>query len=527
MLLRDYITRGVAAHPRNVALIFRDQPTTYGELAVGVQRLAAGLVELGLKKGDRIALLLPNSTPFVVAYYAAAQIGIVAVPANPLLKPAELAFIWQDAGVRLVITAIPLLPNVQSARANLPELEHVISISPRDDLPEPAAADLIPGFSTLPELMARGATALAVADNPKTCMPDIDENECAVLIYTSGTTGHPKGAMLSNRNLTRNVEQVEAALHFTAEDRFITVLPLFHSFAGTVCLNLVLAIGGTSVLMENFVPARVLEAVEKHRVTIFPAVPAIYNAVLNVSHERDYDFSSLRAFVSGGAPLPATTLSALELRFGVPVLEGDGPTECSPVTSVNRLEGPRKLSSIGPPLSGVEMAIFDEADNPLPPEEIGEIVVRGDNVMVGYWKQPEATAEAMRNGWYHTGDLGKRDEDGFFYIVDRKKDMIITMGLNVYPREVEEVLYAHPAVGEAAVIGMPDALKGEEVVAVVMLKPGQKATERELIAHCRKRLANFKVPRNVLFRETLPRSGSGKTLKRLLKKELELESTGM
>ncbi|HZT42289.1 MAG TPA: long-chain fatty acid--CoA ligase [Chthonomonadaceae bacterium] len=514
-MLSDIIARGKQKYPDHAALIFRDQPTTYGALAAGVEGLAAGLQALGIRPGERIALLLPNCPPFVLGYYAAARMGAVVVPANPLLKPPELEYIWRDADVRLVITAPPLLPGVQAARQNLPGLRYVVSIGEREEV-----SSAIPDLVTLAELMQEGARALAAEGAPE---PPQDENACAVIIYTSGTTGHPKGAMLSHRNLTRNVEQVQAALHFDHHDRFLTVLPLFHSFAGTVCMNTALAAGCGSVLMESFAPARALEAIEKHKVTIFCGVPAMFNALLHFPPDRDYDLSGLRLFVSGGAPLPESTLTALEQRFGVPVLEGDGPTECSPVTSVNPLEGPRKAGSVGLPLPGVEIAIFDDEDRPLPADAVGEIVVRGDNVMLGYLNQPEATAEAMRSGWYHTGDLGRIDADGYVTIVDRKKDMIITAGLNVYPREVEEVLFAHPAVADAAVIGLPDALRGEEVTAVVVRKPETVVTERELIAFCRERLANYKVPRNVLFRESLPRGGTGKVVKRLLKKELENE----
>ncbi len=520
MLLGDFIDRGAREYPHNAALIFRDQTITYAELAASVRRLAAGWTTLGIRPDDRIALLLPNCPPFVFGYYAAAQIGAVAVPANPLLKPAELEYIWRDADVRLVLTAPPLLPGVQAARQNLPGLRYVISISPREEMPDPALADSIPGFSTLQEVMAQGAQqpGASVSAHP------IDENRCAVIIYTSGTTGYPKGAMLSHKNLTRNVEQVQAALFFEPRDRFLTVLPLFHSFAGTVCMNTALARGCASVLLENFAPGRVLETIEKHRVTIFPGIPTMFHLLLQHTPERAHDLSSLRLIVSGGAPLPAATLQALERRFGVPVLEGDGPTECSPVTSVNPQNGPRKVGSVGPPLPGVEIAIFDEEDRPLPAGEIGEIVVRGDNVMLGYLNQPEATAEAMRHGWYHTGDLGMMDAEGYVYIVDRKKDMIITSGMNVYPRQVEEVLFQHPAVANAAVIGLPDALRGEEVVAVVVPRSGAQPTERELIAYCREHLANFKAPRRVLFRESLPLGGTGKVVKRLLKKELEMEA---
>ena len=516
MLLGDIITQGAERTPDNLALVYRDLEMSYRELAGAVQRLAAGFAALGVGEGDRVALLLPNCPPFVLGYYAAALLGAVVVPSNPLLKPAELEYIWKDADVKLVMTVPPLLPGVEAARKSLTSLRHVVSILPREELADAALADSISGFITLPELMAKGAAAELPAPSHQ------EENDCAVIIYTSGTTGHPKGAMLSHRNLIRNVEQLEGVLELKASDCFLTALPLFHAFAGTVCMHAALENGCATILMDNFTPARALEAVEKYHVTIFPAVPALFYALLQSPPDREYDMSSIRVFVSGGAPLPATTLSALEARYGIPVLEGDGPTECSPATSVNPIRGVRKVGSVGLPLPGVEIAIFDDNDVPLAAEEIGEIVVGGDNVMLGYLNQPEATAEAMRSGWYHTGDIGKIDADGYVYILDRKKDMIITAGLNVYPREVEEVLFTHPAVADCAVIGQPDAMRGEEVVAVIVVKPGVTVTERELTAHCRERLANYKVPRRVLFRDVLPRGGTGKVVKRLLKKELEM-----
>ena len=528
-------SRAREKHPQNVAVIFRDQPTTFGELAVAIQCLSGGLAALGIQPGEKIALLLPNCTPFLIAYYAASHLGAVVVPANPLLKPAELEYIWRDADIRLVVTIAPLFPVVQAARQNLPGLQQVLCVTPRAELPDPALADSIPGLSFFSDVLSNGVQVFGSSgvqekqggdspiQNPKSKFQN--ETDCAVIIYTSGTTGHPKGAMLSHKNLTRNVEQVQARLLFTSEDRFLTVLPLFHAFAATVCMNLALAGGCATVLLENFAPARTLETIEKHGVSVFPAVPALFNALLQYQPERELDLSRLRVLVSGGAPLPAPTLEALEKRFGLPVLEGDGPTECSPVTSVNPLDGARKVSSVGPPLPGVEIAIFDDNDQAVPADEIGEIVVRGDNVMLGYLNQPEATVEAMRGGWYHTGDLGKIDADGYVFIVDRKKDMVITSGLNVYPREVEDVLLTHSGVADVAVIGQADALRGEEVVAVVVRRPNTEAvTERDLLRYCRERLANYKVPRTVLFRDTLPRGGTGKVVKRLLKKELELET---
>ena len=564
MLLHDIIHEGAQKYPDNIALIFRDQPQTYKQLAATVNSVSRGFDALGIKPGDKIGLLLPNCPPFVWAYFAAAQIGAIVVPVNPLLKPAELEYIWRDADVCLVVTVAPLLPVVQAARQNLPALTQILCVTNRAELSDTSLAYL-PGLSFLPEVMeeeatqgtgnreqgtdntsaafdqvtnhepratSRASTPLAGGEGHEPYEPRAtNPNDCAVIIYTSGTTGHPKGAMLSHRNLTRNVEQIQAWLHILPDDRFLTVLPLFHAFAATVCMNLCLATGSASVLLENFAPARTLEVMAAQQVTIAPAVPAIFNALLSLPNADAYDTPRLRILISGGAPLPTPTLAALEARFGVPVLEGDGPTECSPVTSVNPLDGPRKQASVGPALPGVDVAIWNEQDQAVGVDEVGEIVVRGDNVMLGYLNQPEATNEAMTNGWYHTGDLGTLDADGYIFIVDRKKDMIITAGLNVYPREVEEVLLTYPGVADVAVVGQPNALRGEDVLAVVVLRPageGQAAvSERDLIRHCRERLANYKTPRRVLFRDTLPRGATGKVVKRLLKKELDLQPSGL
>lgn len=524
-MLSDIITNGVQHYRDNIALIYQDTSMTYAELAVAVDSLAAGLAELGIEPGQRISLLLPNCPPFVCGYYAGAALGAIVVPVNPLLKPPELEYIWRDSDVRLVVTVPQLLPVVEAARKRLPELRDIVCTAGRDELPDPALADSIAGFVPLSEMMTAGALALRDGVSPvyhEERHRNRHENDCAVIIYTSGTTGHPKGAMLSHHNLTSNVEQVRDRLHFTSDDRFLTLLPLFHAFAATVCMNVCLAAGCASLLMESFLPARTLEAIRTHGITVFPAVPALFHALLRVS-KSPVDLVPVRFFVSGGAPLAPATLQALESTYGIPVLEGDGPTECSPVTTVNPIEGPRKIGSVGPALPGVDVAIFDENDEPLPTDVVGEIVVRGPNVMLGYLNQPEATAEAMKNGWYHTGDLGKIDSDGYVYIVDRKKDMIITSGLNVYPREIEDTLYGHPAVQDAAVIGVPDATRGEAVVAVVVRKQGENVTDRDLMRFCRENLANYKTPRLVIFRDGLPRGETGKVLKRLLKKEIEMD----
>lgn len=508
MLLYDVIRRGAEEYPDRRAIIFRDEETTYGQLAESVNRTAAGLASLGVGRGSRVALLMGNCPQFPIVYYAAAALGAVCVPANPLLKPAELVHIWGDSEAVVAVVAPSLLPGAAAARAELPGLVAIVSSGGRAETPAE--------YVTLDELMAGGSPEPHDTTG-------VDERSPAVFIYTSGTTGKPKGAVLSHLNLLSNCQQIQAALYFHTDDNLLCVLPLFHSFAGTVCQNAALFAGATSTIVEAFHPARILEIVERYGVTIFPGVPAMYGALLQFPVDRAYDFSGVRLCVSGGAPMPVAVMQAFEAKFGTIIIEGDGPTECSPVTSVNPLNGVRKPGTIGLPVPGVTMRIFDDQDHEVPPGTVGEIVVRGDNVMLGYHNQPEQTAEAMRSGWYHTGDLGTMDADGYFTIVDRKKDMLIVGGINVYPREVEEVLYAHPAVSAAAVIGAADPLRGDQVVAVVALKPGAQVTDRELMAHCRVSLANYKVPRRVIFREALPQSNTGKILKRLLRKEIDLD----
>ncbi len=505
MLLHHLPLNAAAQWPQKTAIVHKETSLIYAELAGAIERLASGFSH-HLKPGSRAALLLPNGIPFVLSYYALSRAGVTVVPANPLLKPAELAYMWEDASVTAVIVAEPLRHVAEEAVRNTGLNIVTVTVGAADQTPTDTLA--------LESLIAWDGPSLADDLNR--------EDDCAVIIYTSGTTGKPKGAMLSHRNLTRNVEQMTAALPVDDNDCILTVLPCFHAFAATVCLNLACKCGMKNVLHESFVPLRILESIETHRVTVLPAVPAMFQGLLLVANDRTNDFASLRMLVSGGAPLPSTVLAALESRFGVPVLEGDGPTECSPVTSVNPLQGPRKVGSVGPALPGVEIQIFSDANEPMAVGDSGEIVVRGDNVMLGYLNQPEATAEAMQAGWYHTGDIGMIDEDGYVFILDRKKDMIITAGLNVYPREVEEILLQHPAVIDAAVIGLPDALRGEVGHAFVVLRQEENVSEREIIRHCRERLADYKAPRSVQFIEALPRGATGKVVKRLLRKEMEL-----
>jgi long-chain acyl-CoA synthetase len=338
-----------------------------------------------------------------------------------------------------------------------------------------------------------------------------------VVLYTSGTTGKPKGAELSHANLLLNCTVVVPKLvPLDRDDVALATLPLFHSFGQTCIQNTTLALGGTFTLLPRFTPEEALEIIQRDRVTLFAGVPTMYFAILNHEGADRYDLSTLKWCMCGGAPMPVEVMKSFEAKYRVKILEGYGLSETSPVASFNMLDRPRKVGSIGYPVWGVEMAILDDEDRELGPDEVGEIVIRGHNVMKGYWKRPDATKECMRSGWFHTGDVGRRDEDGCYFIVDRKKDMIIRGGFNVYPREVEEVLYGHEAVVEAAVVGVPHESHGEEVKAVVALAPGKKLSQEELIAWARERLAAYKYPRIVEFRDALPKGPTGKILKREL-----------
>jgi long-chain acyl-CoA synthetase len=376
------------------------------------------------------------------------------------------------------------------------------------------------------EAASEGARSFAelLRGSPRFELVATDPNDTAVILYTSGTTGRPKGAELTHFNLFMCCEVGATRLIDVREDDVsLAVLPLFHSFGQSNVMNTMFYAGGTITMVPRFDPAKVLEVIERDRVSIFAGVPTMYFALLNHPDAARYDASSLRLCISGGAAMPGEVMTAFEQKFGVTVLEGYGLSETAPTASFNRSPEERKFLSVGKPVWGVEMKVFDDQDEELPSgrENVGEIVIRGHNVMKGYFKKPEATAETMRKGWFHTGDMGYVDEDGFFFIVDRKKEMIIRGGFNVYPREIEEVLYAHPAVAAAAVIGVPDDRLGEEVKAVVQLKRGQTASEEELIAYCKERVAAYKYPRSVQFMDQLPVGPTGKILKKELKTQLE------
>ena len=383
---------------------------------------------------------------------------------------------------------------------------------------------IVAGESQLEDAIGLQHLISSYADQPL-CSDSAQPQDPAVLIYTSGTTGRPKGAVLSHSNLLANACSCRDIMGVSGQDKLLAVLPLFHSFGATVCMILPLIAGAGIVLQTNFAPLQVLEAIATHNVTILPGVPSMF-AVLTACHtDQEYDLSSLRLSVSGGAPLATEVLTGFRQRYGVPLVEGYGPTEASPVVTVNPPKGVQKPGSVGVPIPGVEVRIIDEASNDLPSGEVGEIAVAGDNVMQGYWNNPQATAAAIRDGWLYTGDLGKIDSDGYLYIVDRKTDMIIVGGTNVYPRELEQVITQMPQVSEVAVLGMPDALRGERIKAVVVLSEEVALSAEQLRTHCRQHLAAFKVPHIVEFRDSLPKSHLGKILKRELRETSDNHET--
>jgi long-chain acyl-CoA synthetase len=472
----------------NIALKLDETEIPYAALAAASARVAGLLHLRGIGRGARVGIMLPNVPQFAVAYYGVLRAGAVVVPMNPLLKAREVEFYLADSEARLVFAwhEFAAAAEVGAAAAGA------------------EAVGVTPG----------GFERLLSSVEPKPDVIDREGDDTAVILYTSGTTGKPKGAELTHANLGLNARVAIDLLGFDARSVVLGALPLFHAFGQTCAMNAGVAAGATLSLIPRFNASRALEIIERDRVTAFEGVPTMYAAMLHASDSGTYDTSSLRVCVSGGAAMPVEVMRGFERHFGCTVLEGYGLSETSPIASFNHLDRERKPGSIGTPVSGVEMKVVDENGDEVPPGEAGEIVIRGHNIMKGYWKRPEATAEAIRDGWFHSGDVGRIDDDGYFYIVDRMKELIIRGGFNVYPREIEEVIYEHPAVREAAVIGIPHPELGEEVAAAIALKPGSTATEAEIRDHVKSNVAAYKYPRRVWFVDELPKGATGKILKR-------------
>jgi long-chain acyl-CoA synthetase len=482
---------GASAHrePGKTALFWGGTEIAYQTLFDQAKAVAAHLRdELGVRPGDRVGLWLKNCPEFIPALFGALQTGAVVVPINNFLKPDEVKFILRDAEIDVLITDDAMRGCVTELQATRPTLR----------------ALWIESFASLKS----GLFA------PEPC--DRNESDLAVIIYTSGTTGHPKGAMLSHGNLLANVRSCQQVLSAFGEDRFVVLLPMFHSFMLTVGVLLPLLIGGSIVLIKTLHPPKnIVGEILQNRATLLPAVPQFFRALTHGSVPVDLP---LRVCISGGAPLPAEILKEFSAHFPIPLLEGYGLSEASPVVSFTPIRGPWKAGSIGVPITDVEMSVQDESGKILGPGETGEICVRGGNVMLGYWKQPEETAKVMRDQWLLTGDIGHVDADGFYYITDRKKDMLLVNGINVYPREIEEIIYQVPGVKEVAVIGIPDLRRGEQPIAFVAGQDGFTLHESSLIEFVRGKLADYKVPKRVVILPALPRNSTGKILKTELRK---------
>jgi long-chain acyl-CoA synthetase len=486
------LTGSAARHPDRTALRLDGAELSYGELDAASARVAALLRGRGVAAGDRVALMLPNVPEFVFAYYGALRAGAIVVPVNTMLKEREVSYFLDDAAAEVLVAWHALAEEAEAGARQAGS--RCLFVTPGEF-----------------ERLLRAVEPIAgVAER--------DGSDTAVLFYTSGTTGRPKGAELTHDNLSRNATAVAELYPLTEADRTLGALPLFHSYGQTASLNATIIAGGSLSLIPRFDAEVVLRTIDRDRITVFQGVPTMYSALLNHPQRDAYDVSTLRICVSGGASIAVEVLRGFEQAFGCKVLEGYGLSETSPVACNNRPDRERKPGSIGIPLPGVEMKVIDDEGGELPTGEVGEIVIRGYNVMKGYWRRPEATADAIRDGWLRTGDLARVDEDGYFFIVDRKKDMIIRGGYNVYPREIEEVLYEHPAVREAAVVGIPDPDLGEEVGAAVAVDEDHAVEPEELREFVKARVAAYKYPRRVWFVDELPTGPTGKILKR----EIEL-----
>jgi long-chain acyl-CoA synthetase len=491
MNLATLLTESAKRHPDRPAIKLDEFEISYQELDESSARAAALLARKGVGTGNRVGVMLPNVPQFAVAYYGILRAGGTVVPMNPLLKGREVRFYLTDP------------------EANAVFAWHDFANAAREGAEGTGAEAVTVEPGAFEELLGDVEPDFDVAER--------DPSDTAVILYTSGTTGKPKGAELTHENLIRNAEISRGIMEVTEEDVLLGALPLFHAFGQTCSLNMAMAYAAMLSMIPRFDPGKALEIIERDRVTVFQGVPTMFTGMLHHPKRERYDVSSLRLCVSGGAAMPVEVLRGFEEGFNCKVLEGYGLSETSPVASFNHPDRERRPGTIGHPVEGVQMKVVDEDDNEVAQGEIGEIVIRGHNVMKGYWRNPDATEAAIRDGWFHSGDMGRIDEDGYFAIVDRKKELIIRGGYNVYPREIEEVLYEHPAVEEAAVVGVPDEKMGEEVGAAVVLKRGQEVSEDELRGYLKEQLAAYKYPRKVWFLDELPKGPTGKILKREIK----------
>ncbi|MBI5033490.1 MAG: long-chain fatty acid--CoA ligase [Chloroflexi bacterium] len=526
-----FLETTAAKYPDHVATIFGngsslDARLLYKQLNEQSNRLANALSAMGVKKGDRVALYLPNCPQYVIGYYAILKLGAIVAPNNPLYVARELEFQVNDAGAETIICLSRFYPNVQKIRKNT-KLRNVIVANIKEyfspvlkllftlakEKKEGHRVTLDPGDRWFPEVVASGSATPPQAQ--------VRSTDTALLLYTGGTTGVPKAAEITHRNLVANALQCKAWIKDMKEGQEITLtaLPLYHSYAMTTCMNLSVMLASAMVLIPN--PRElesVLKAIDLHKPTLFPGVPTMYTAINNFPELSKYNLKSIRACISGASGLPVQVQSRFQEMTGARLVEGYGLSEASPVTHANPIFGENRIGTIGLPWPDTTAKIvdIDTGEKEMPVGESGELIIQGPQVMKGYWNKPEETARTLRNGWLYTGDIAKMDTDGYFQIVDRKKDMIIVGGFNVYPRDVEEVLYKHPKILEATVAGIPDPKSGERIKAYIVLKPGETATEEEIKEYCKENLTGYKRPTFIEFRESLPKTMIGKILRRQL-----------
>lgn len=482
------------SHKKQTAIVFNKQKISYLQLNVMVNQLADGLSRLGLTKDNKVAMLLHNCPEFIITYFATLKIGAIIVPLNTFLTAKEIKFILEDCKADILVTETEFEKRIKET-----DFKKTIVWIDKEQL----------------------SWQKILIKEPKIQDVAIYEDDVSTLLYTSGTTGLPKGVMLSHTNLISNIESCLKIVKVFPKDNFLLFLPMFHTFSFTVCVLIPIMVGAKIILLRSVKPFKqIIKAIIFGRVTIFVGIPQVYNLLASAKIPWFFKYiNPIRLCISGASALSQEILKKFESKLRIPLLEGYGMTEASPVISFNPPKGIRKPLSVGLPLPGIEVKIVDEDQKELPKEEVGEIIVKGKNVMLGYYNLPEATKQTIKNGWLYTGDMGKIDKDGYIYIIDRKKDMIISRGMNIYPREIEEILYTNPKIEDVAVIGEKDEHRGEIPIAIVTLKKGEFATEQEIIEFCQQKLAGYKVPKKIEFWSELPKTPTGKILKREIKKK--------
>ncbi len=527
--LYQLFSKAAEKYSSQPAISFMGREISYADLAANINSMAAALTDLGVKKGDRVAIHLPNSTQFPIAFFATLSIGAIAVPCNPLYVAREMEYQLKDSGAETIITLTRFYKMIKSIQPKT-DLKNIIVSNIKDFFP----GHLNFLYTLAKEKKEGDRVELAKEDysflellkkHSGSSVPEVDvkPDDRAVFLYTGGTTGVSKGAVLKHSNLVANCFQVKSWCtdYEDGKEIILGVLPFFHSYGLTTILNLGLLNGAKLVLLPRFVLGDVLKTIDKQKPTLFPGVPTIYVAINNAPDLAKYDVKSIKTCISGAAPLPVEVQQQFEKNTGGKLVEGFGLSETSPVTHANPVYGNRKPGSIGLPMPDTDFKIVDveTGEKELPIGEIGELCIRGPQVMEGYLNRPDENAQSIRDGWFYTGDIAKVDEEGYTYIVDRKKDMVIAGGFNIYPRDIEEILYAHPKIMEAAVAGINDPYRGETLKAYIVLKEGQTMTEEEVFAHCKENLASYKVPKLVEFRAELPKTMIGKILRRMLREE--------